>query len=372
MTNTDIVHHRLGNHRLTATSLKAPSDVVTWFGAVQAQEYEAAKWAVGLRLEAATDDMVEQALNAGTILRTHILRPTWHFVSPADIRWMLVLTGPRVNAANAHYYRKSGLDDALFARSNAVLADALRGGKQLTKAELSSALQQAGIDTTELRLTLLVMRAELDGVLCSGARRGKQITYALLDERTPLAKHLERDEALAELTRRYFTSHGPATLQDYAWWSGLTTADARTGLEMVSSELTREVIEGKTYWMASDTPASNPASPDVHLLPVYDEYTVAYKDRRAVLDPAHTEQAGHGIFSSVIIRGGQVAGVWKRTFQTDTVRIEATPFASWSDADTIALTAAAERYGRFTGKTAVITPSGSAVPTVPGSGPSSA
>src|SRR6266702_3694762 len=228
-THPNIAHQRLHNQLITQQTFEKAGDVVKWLGAVQAQDYAAAKWALGLRMQNSTDEI---------ILRTHVMRPTWHFVLPADIRWMLALTAPRVLATIAYYDRTLGLDDTVFTHTNTVLAKALQGGKQLTRDELASVLQQAGIATDNLQRTgHVLMHAELDGIICSGARRGKQFTYALLDERTPQARTLDRGEALAEFARRYFTSRGPATLQDFVWWSGLTVADARTGLEMVTSQL---------------------------------------------------------------------------------------------------------------------------------------
>src|SRR5579863_1805913 len=189
MTNLDIAHRRLYNQFHSRQTFEKPEEVVQRLGAVQAQDYGAARWALGLRLCGASDAVIEQAFASGAILRTHIMRPTWHFVSPADIRWMLMLTAPRVLAASAYYYRVSELDEAVFVKSNAVLVETLQGGKQLTRAELASALQQAGIPAADLlRITYIIMRAELDGVICSGARRGKQFTYALLDERVPQSR----------------------------------------------------------------------------------------------------------------------------------------------------------------------------------------
>src|SRR5256886_12150750 len=175
MTNLDIAHWRIHNQHITRRTLETPQALVEWLGAVQAQDFSAAKWALGLRLQGVTDDDIEQACTDGAILRTHVMRPTWHFVTPADIRWMLALTAPRVNAVNATWSRKLELDDAVFMRSNAALAKALQGGKQLTPAELASVLQQAGIATDNLlRFNYIMIRAELDGIVCSGARRGKQ------------------------------------------------------------------------------------------------------------------------------------------------------------------------------------------------------
>ena len=199
-------------------------------GAVQSQDYPGAKWAIGQRTRGATDAAFDEAFAQGRILRTHIMRPTWHFVMPADIRWMLALTAPRVNAVMAYYYRQMEVDETLIARAKPVFERALRGGKQLTRAELGTALEKAGIHATGVRLGFIIGRAELDAVVCSGALRGKQHTWALLEERVPPAKRLDRDEAMRELTRRFFTSHGPAQLIDFVWWSGLTMADAKKEL----------------------------------------------------------------------------------------------------------------------------------------------
>jgi Winged helix DNA-binding domain len=357
MTRAALAHQRLHNQRIAGTKFATPDAVVRWLGAVQAQEYAGAKWAVGQRMHDATDAALDQALADGTILRTHVLRPTWHFVVPNDIRWLLALTAPRVNATNAHQYRKNALDNATFARSNAALAAALRGGRHQTRAELASTLKHAGIATDDLRLGLLIMRAELDGVICSGGRRSKQFTYALLDERAPHAAMMAHDEALAELTRRYMTSHGPATVQDFVWWSGLTMADAKAGLAMVKSDLMHEDMGDRTYWFAASAPIITEQSPDAFLLPNYDEYIVGYTDRSAILDapPTHLLDArGNILFNHTIVIDGQVVGTWKRTLKKDAVIIDATPFASLGTARAHALESAAARYGRFMALPAVL------------------
>ena len=361
MTNLDIAHQRLHNQLISQRTFEKPDDVVKWLGAVQAQDYAAAKWAVGLRLQGATDDDIEQAFTVGAILRTHLMRPTWHFVSPADIRWLLALTAPRVNAANAHWYRRLELDDTVFMSSNAALAKALQGGKQLTRPELVSVLQQAGIVSENvLRFTHIMMRAELDGIVCSGARRGKQFTYALLDERAPEARTLDRDEALAEFARRYFTSHGPATLQDFVWWSGLTLADARICLDMVTSQLMHELVDGQTYWFSTSTLPAKDISQTVYLLPNFDEYIVGYTDRSAVFDASHTmklDSRGNILFNHTIVLDGLVVGNWKRTMKKDTVILTPSLFTPLNEAETRAFAAAANRYGAFLGMTLNVTSS---------------
>ena len=350
MTNLDIAHQRLYNQYIASPTFEKPVDVVQWLGAVQSQDFAGAKWALGLRMQGATDESIEQAFADGTILRTHVMRPTWHFVAPADIRWMLTLTAPRINAFNASYYRKLELDDALFRHSNAVLEKALQGGKQLTRPELVSVLKLAGIATDDLlRSTFIIMRAELDGIVCSGARRGKQFTYALLDERAPQARTLDRDEALAEFARRYFTSHGPATLQDFVWWSGLTVADARAGLEMVTPQLMHEVVGGQTYWFSPSTPPAKDLSQMAHLLPDYDEYIVGYTNRGAVFDASHTKKLDRGsnILNYTMVLDGQVVGTWTRTMKKDAVIITPNFFTPLNKAETRAFAAAANRYGAF-------------------------
>jgi Winged helix DNA-binding domain len=352
MTFADIAVQRLRNQGLEPPRFKDSSEVVSWFGAVQAQDYAAAKWALGLRSQNVTDADVEQAFTDGKILRTHVLRPTWHFVTPEDILWLLKLTAPRVNAVNAYMYRKLELDTAIFKRSYDVMAKALQGGKQLTRVELAALLQQVGIATDgELRMSYLMMRAELDGVVCSGARRGKQFTYALLGERAPHAKSLERDEALAELTRRYFTSHGPATLEDFVWWSGLTVADARIGLELAKTHLIHARIEEKIYWFAQNSPLKE-VLPTAYLLPWFDEFLVSYKNRSAVLDPSCMKavNAGGGLLNPTLIVNGQVVGTWKRTLKKDTVELTFNPFRPLNKIEKQSLAGAVERYGNFFGK----------------------
>jgi hypothetical protein len=352
--NLDIARQRLHNQRITGPAGESPSEVVACMGAVQAQDYAGGKWAVGQRVRGASDVTIERALSEGTILRTHVLRPTWHFVAREDIRWLLALTAPRVHVKNGPMYGRLALDDTIFGRSNAALAEALQGGKQLTRQELALVLAQAGIATDGLRLAYLVMRAELDGVVCSGARHGKQFTYALLDERAPQARPLARDEALAELTRRYFTSHGPATLQDFVWWSGLLTADARAGLEMARAWLDQESIGERTYWLPRDRPVLKDSSAEAYLLPNYDEYIVGYTNRDSALDvPADADP--NAVFRPTVIHEGRLVGTWKRTFRKDVLVMTISPWTALSEAQRCAIQAAGERYGRFLGMSQVVT-----------------
>ena len=345
----DIAQWRLRNQRLSGGRFNRPDEVVSWLGAVQAQEYADTKWALALRSRRTTNDAIERALTNGAILRTHVLRPTWHLVAAADIRWMLALTGPRVSARMSPYNRHLELDARVFRRSQSAIVRALRGGVQLTRQELKAVLQRAGIRADSVqRLAHIVMQAEIDAVVCSGARRGTQSTYALLDERVPPAAAKSRDDALVELTRRYFTSHGPAQIADFVWWSGLTTGDARRGLQLIDRELDQEVIGGKTYWFRQAAPARGDHK-TAYLLGLYDEYLIAYKDRSAALDRSRWTRMVRDPFSACVVVNGKVIGGWRRSVKADRMVITFTPFTPLRRTDAAAVDAAAHAYAGFFG-----------------------
>jgi hypothetical protein len=343
--------------RLAGAPLGAPEEVVGWLGAVQSQDYGPAKWSLGQRTGGVADAAVEQAFTDGAILRTHLLRPTWHFVLPADIRWMLEFTAPRVHALNGYMYRRLGLDGAVVAKSTGLVAGALEGGNRRTRKELGAVLEGAGIATASFRLAYLLMHAELEGVICSGPLRGRQHTYALLEERAPASAHRSREEALAALTLRYFTSHGPATQKDFRWWSSLTAADVKQGLELVGAQLEREEIDGVGYWFAPSPPAPPDPSPTVRLLQGYDEYIVGYSESKYVLDSsggARSLPLDRIPFNHAVVLDGQVAGHWKRTLRSDAVTIEAALYEPFADPEARALQAAADRHGAFLGLPATV------------------
>jgi hypothetical protein len=350
MTHSDIARQRLLNQHIARPRFARPAELVAWLGAVQAQDFAGAKWSLGLRLNGAGDADIERDFSDGKILRTHLLRPTWHFVAREDIRWLLALTAPRVHQANAPMYRKLGMDGTVVKRSNDALAKALAGGRQLTREELRGVLDRAGVATDgELRMSYLLMRAELNGVVCSGGRQGKQFTYALLDERAPPTQLPTRDEALAELARRYFRSRGPATVHDLAKWSGLTVADARRGLEAVQSGLQNEVIEGQSLWFSAPVRQAKGTACTAYLLSVYDEFVSGYKDRRAaVTDEIATRLKSLGnALTHILIVGDQIVGSWKPVLEKGAVLVRASPFVGLSGAETQALAQAVRKYGKF-------------------------
>ena len=350
---SEIANRRLHAQRLAGAPFASAVDAVGWLGAVQSQDVAGAKWALGQRTQGATDADIDRLVDEGSILRTHVLRPTWHFVLPDDIRWLLALTAPRLKARLAQYDRQLGVDAAVIARSQTVMAGALEDGSHLTRGEIAGALERSDIPAGGQRLSHLVMHAELDAVVVSGPRRGKQHTYGLVDARAPNARRLDREEALAELTCRYFTSHGPAQVHDFAWWSGLTVADARRGLALVGAALNHEVIGGKSYWGSPDTRWEAQPGPAVHLLPNYDELLVAYRDRSASLDPARPFDGSifprGSILGNVVARNGQVWGGWKRRLKGRRLVVEVELLDVLDAGGAAALEQATALLGRFLG-----------------------
>lgn len=342
----DIASTRLSNQQLPTHTFDNPEDVVRWFGAIQSQDFAAAKWAIALRCKNQTDEAIEKAFNEGKILRTHIMRPTWHFVTPQDIRWMLALTSHRVQRFNGSYYRKSGLDKSIFEKSNKVLAKILQG-KQLTRGELNEHLKEAKIPTEDLGLTYTIMQAELDGIIVSGPRQGKQFTYMLLDERAPQTKPLPNDEALAELTKRYFQSHGPAQAKDFSWWSGLTLTDVRIGIDLLGSQLQKIESNGKSYYFFETKIVKN--ADTAFLVPGFDEYFIAYTDRSDVLDKNYAKELnqGGGMINGAVVVNGKMVGGWRRTFEKKSVVMTVKLFEKISDMQLESLKQQAKQYSIF-------------------------
>ncbi|HMJ80143.1 MAG TPA: winged helix DNA-binding domain-containing protein [Candidatus Dormibacteraeota bacterium] len=343
---------RLRNQHLAGAPLPTPEAVVGWFGAVQAQDYPGAKWSIGQRASGVRDEDLDLALASGSLVRTHVLRPTWHVVLPSDLRWLLELTGPRIHAGNRTQYRQLELDEPTANRARAILEAGLSGGRKLTRREVGELMARQGIVLDGFRLTYILMRAELEGVVCSGGLKGRQQTYALFDERVPRGS-LQRDEALAELVRRYFRGHGPATLRDFTWWSSLTVADARRGLELAGDGLELHTWEGRRYWSApgAAVPATDP--PRAHLLQGFDEYLVAYRESKHVflatglLDTAPIPRPP---LTHAIVMDGQLVGHWQRRLGARPPAIEVRCLRSLAAGERAALDREIERYAGFIGQ----------------------
>lgn len=349
---SDIAQCRLRQQQISSHRCRRPAEVVAALGAMQAQDYPGALWSIGLRLPDATEVAVERALAERTIVRTWLMRGTLHFVAAADVRWMLELLTPRIIAGRAANARNLELDAAVFTRCEKLFVRALAGGRQLPREAMMELLETNKISTANMRGYHILWRLAQEGVIIFAARSGKSQTFALLDEWVVPVKKLARAAALAELARRYFTSHGPALLTDFAGWSGLKAGDARAGVEAASSALRREKIGNADFWMAADAAAPNAGTSEAHLLPGFDEYLLGYKDRRAVLEARHVLKivpGSNGVFLPTVILQGRVAGTWKRTVKKDAVVITVSSFKPLKKAEKQAVAASADRCGQFLG-----------------------
>lgn len=347
--STTIAFERLHNLHLFGNPTATPQDAVRSLVAVQAQDYAGAKWGLGVR-SGATDADLEFAYGEGRILRTHLLRPTWHFVVPDDIRLLLSLSAPRVLAASAGQFRKLELDAKTFDRSIKIFRRALGHGQQLARENLRVLLEKSGIIMRgELRLSCILMQAELEAVICSGARDGKQFTYALLDDRAPTARTVHPDDAVVELAQRYFTSRGPASVQDFAKWSWLTLTACRNGLEGCKVQLEERKIDGVSYWSAPALIRSAPERPVAHLLSIYDEYISSYKDRGAIVSAADGPKllAMGNALTGIAMIDGRIIGTWKRTQKKDHVSVVVELLRKLTNVQQLAVANTAQHYAEF-------------------------
>lgn len=341
--------HRLKNQQLTETKFFEPEKLVSHFGAIQAQDYAMAKWAIGLRTQK-TEKQIEDAINEGKIIRTHILRPTWHFVAAEDIYWMLELTAQNVKRLIISAAAKMGIEESSLNVYNEKLQKLLCNNNYLTRNEIITELGNINGTTNAISPILIMMNAELDGIVCNGRMRGKKFTYALLEERVKIASKISKEEALAKLASKYFKSHGPATIQDFSWWSGLSLTNCRLALELIKPELATFQIEDKVYWLY-EVSISNKNDTHVHLLPAFDEFLISYKDRTASIALEHQQLAftKNGIFKPVIAINGKIEGTWKRSIEKGTVKIEINPINSFDATKSEEITNKAESYGNFLG-----------------------
>ncbi len=344
---------RLAHLKISTQTAQTPHQVVHHLGALQAQDYLSMLWAVALRTPNATEADIEQAIADRQIVRTWPMRGTLHLVTAEDHRWWVQLMKPRIQSVMLNEKRLTswGLDRALVYQAVDVIVKRLQG-TQLTREELADALTQNGIDPSASRLSTFINTTITEGWVCYGARRGKQHTFALVDEWLAPAPLLEREDALAELTKRYFTSHGPATEQDFVWWTGLTLSDARLGIQLAGGTLEKVTVAGTAYWMGTDHQDVKPEPLSVHLLPPFDEYLLGYAKRDAVLNPDHATKVApgkNGIFNPIIVIDGQVVGLWKRTLKPKKVIVQAIPFSLFTAEEEARIHAEFERYGKFLG-----------------------
>jgi hypothetical protein len=346
----EIARLRLRSQRLANTQLNSADGVVEWLVCSQGQDYAPGKWSIGQRAVGLSDSGLDKALAEGRILRTHVLRPTWHFVSPRDVRWVQALTGPRVLVQNRHYMARLELTDPLLRRTEEILREALTG-RRLTRPQVQKALADAGVVAEGTRLAYILMQGELECVITSGGLAGKQQTYALLDEIAPMSGRdagPAGDEALAEFTRRYFTSHGPATVADFRWWSSLTVAEIKRGLDIVGSELEKRTIDGLEYWASTFDLPPGPDEPRAHFIQGLDEYFVGYQKTRSAADVAGIGPKGFDRgFYNTFVMDGQLAAAVRRVVERDGVTFEVRQSWSFTDVELAEAEAAAARYATF-------------------------
>jgi hypothetical protein len=352
MDTDDVLYQRLHRQHLTQQPYTQVAQVVSSLVAVQSQEYAGAKWALGLRLSNTSEAVIDDAFNQGKILRTHVLRPTWHFVTPKDIRWLLQLTAPNIYAISQNYYRKMELDDKVFAQCNRIIEHQLRDNNYLTREVLKQEFDKIKVFTDSIRLSFIMMNAELQGLICSGPRKSKQFTYALMDERVPATPTLTHNEAWAQLTLRYFANHGPATATDFAKWSGLKTTEAKQGIEIVKNQLAFEKIGKHEFWFTPAAIPQNTTHTNVWLLPTYDEFLIGYKVNDMFFDFDKPDNSF--VFDNTVLVNGKIKGNWKRTLTKNSVSFEIKMFAQPNKILQTKIEKAAERYGKFIGLKAEI------------------
>lgn len=346
----EIARLRLHNQLLSRSTVRTPAEVVAWLGAVQAQNFAGAKWSLALRQPSATEAAIDQAIRDRSIVRTWPMRGTLHFVAAADVRWLLPLLAPRIVTRTAGRYRQLELDEATFHRSAEVLGRALEGQRLLARPEVYALLAANGISPAGQRGIHIIGYLAQTGLICEGPRGGAHPCFALLDEWVPPAAPLAREEALARLAQRYFSSHGPATLQDFGWWTGLPMGEARLALQLAQGALISMTIEGSTYWLADTMPAQLPP-PQAYLLPGFDEFMLGYTDRSAALPPRHRPllTPTNGVFSATLMMDGQVVGTWRRTLRKKSVAIELAPFEPLTAQQQELLEPAVAQYAAYLG-----------------------
>jgi hypothetical protein len=348
MQDLDIARWRLRRQHLVSPRAVSAGEAVGSLLAVQAENPSQAAWAVASRTQNPDQAELAALLDDGTVLRTHVLRPTWHFVRGEDLGWLLDLTGPRVRRVTGHQLRNAhGLTERAIGDAVAAVAEALANRGQLTRAQLADELRERGMPGSRQMLMILLAHAELDGLICSGRIADGEHTYALLGERVPAPRRLERTEALAELVLRYFTGHGPATERDLAYWATLTLTDVRAGLKQVHDRLDSFSHDGRTFWHAPGNAPTGPQEPAAHLLQILDETYRGYQDSRWVLDAAGHVPRSRETAAGMALVDAQLLSAMRRSVAHDHVRFDLRPYRALTPPEIEALDQAARRYGAY-------------------------
>lgn len=332
MNTSELLNLRLNNHLLADHAMKEPHEIVSWSGAMQSQAFDMAKWAIGARLKGSKVSTIEDALNTGKIIRTHILRPTWHFVASEDIHWMFELSNPRVKPMYISYCKMRGVDESFIYKTIPILEKALAGNKHLTKEEISGIFDKKNIEKDYGIINMILGRAEMEGIICNGKIINNKQTYTLLEEWVPKKNSITKEEALERLARKFFSSHSPATLQDFAWWSGLTVGESKQALEFIKNDFISEEINGRIFWIKNDFIISKDNNTSALLLPPFDEFVVSYKDRSEIIEDHHYSKVmtKNGLFSPTIMLNGKIVGSWKKIKKNNKIQIELSFFEKTS------------------------------------------
>jgi hypothetical protein len=355
MTPSDIVQLRLSNQQITGQSFRTPQEVLSWFGAIQAQDFMGGKWAIGLRVPKISETDIVKALEEKSIVRTWPMRGTLHFVTPADIRWLLSLLAVRILPRLTPRFKQLEIDDETLRKGKRILVSLLSGHKSATRDDIYNAFEQGGISAKEQRGLHIIGYAAMEGLICFGALKQKQQTFVLLEEWVPKEKTYSREESLGMLATRYFIAHGPATLQDFVWWTGLSVGDAKRAIELSEHTLHKEIIEGNTYYMQQKN-IEKKIPNIVKLLPPFDEYLVGYKDRTAALESTGNPKSLSAIqylLSPTVLVNGHIVGTWKRQMKQHQVMMTYDLFRTLTADESQLLQQASEQYATFFGKTLI-------------------
>jgi hypothetical protein len=344
-----IARARMRAQRVWGTDCQDPTQALAHLVAVQSQEFRYGLWSLAQRSGDPANSVVQRAFDEGRILRTHILRPTWHFVAPNDLRWLMRLSGRRVNKWNARRYQELGLDAKTLAKSNDVIAKAVEGAP-LTRRALAAILERRKLQPEGQRLVHMMMRAELDMIVTSGPLDGNQHTYAPFDARVHSTRDIGRDQSLGRLAKRYFASRGPATLKDFSWWSGLPMPDVRRATQIAGRALQSFAVDGRTYLFTDEQPSRPPARSQIDLVQIYDEIGIAYTESRDVLEtPRASLRMVVNVegYPHVVLRNGRLLGRWRVVRARGDVNVETKVVEKLDAVNNAALERAVQRYRRF-------------------------
>ncbi|WP_411821655.1 winged helix DNA-binding domain-containing protein [Leptospira sp. 'Mane'] len=336
MTTEEILSLRLRFQNLTEPA-KSIADVFASLGAIQAQDRNQAKFSVASRLLNCRERDINLAIAKRKIIRTWLLRGTLHLVAAKDTHWILDLISERTLSKLATYHKAQGLDAKILSRTEAIIQKQLSGKKELTRAELFSHIEEAKIPTKGIRGSFILYNAALKQILCLGKDQGKQETYTLLSDWVEKPKPISREKALGELAKRYFTSRGPASLEDFIWWSGLTSTEAKLGLELAKPHLRNEIVSDQKYWMSGkeNEISKNRETDEFKFLAGFDEYIIGYTDRSLFLDPKYSKLViqKNAIFKPTILKAGKVVGTWNKTEIKKGLEINVSPLFKWKTPD---------------------------------------